>query len=291
MAKRILIIGSTGMLGHVVFKHLQKNPNLELHDLTFRTKLRPTSVICDVRNFPDLLLQIKSVKPDVVVNCVGVLVQGSKSSPVDAITLNSLLPQYLHSISQECNFRLIHISTDCVFSGKTGQYTESSFRDADDTYGRTKALGEVASETTLTIRTSIVGPELKVDGVGLLHWFLTNTNEAIHGYSNVFWGGVTTLECAKAIEFAISRSVTGLWHLTNSKEISKYDMLIKFNNLIQPAKRRDVLLQEQKVSNKSLRTERSDIDYHVPEYEGMFNAMGEDIKDRISDYPYYADIQ
>ena len=126
---------------------------------------------------------------------------------------NSLLPHHLQSISEEIGAKLIHISTDCVFSGKTGSYTESSLRDADDVYGRTKALGEIISNQHLTIRTSIVGPELKINGEGLLHWFLTSTEKELNGFSKVFWGGVTTVELAKAIEFAISHDINGVWNL------------------------------------------------------------------------------
>ena len=291
MEKRILIIGSTGMLGHQVLRRLEKHKEFEVFDFVYRTKRRTESIICDVTNFNFLGEEIKRIKPQVIVNCVGILVGGSNNSTINAIAVNSLLPHQLQSVCDEIEAKLLHISTDCVFSGITGSYTESSLRDADDIYGRTKALGEIISHQHLTIRTSIVGPELKKDGEGLLHWFLTSTDNELNGFSRVFWGGVTTVELAKAIEFAIEKDIYGVWNLTNGEQISKYEMLRLFNELLPPQNQKFIIPVDSKISNKSLKSERSDIVYKVPSYINMFDEMGKDIFANKADYSYYKGLK
>lgn len=291
MAQKVIIIGSTGMLGHQVLRRLEKQKGLEVFDFVYRIRRRNESIICDVTDFNHLREEIERVKPQVIVNCVGILVGGSHKSKINAITVNSLLPHHLQSISEEIGAKLIHISTDCVFSGKTGSYTESSLRDADDVYGRTKALGEIISNQHLTIRTSIVGPELKINGEGLLHWFLTSTEKELNGFSKVFWGGVTTVELAKAIEFAISNDINGVWNLTNGEEISKYNMLKIFNQLLSPYNQKVIIPVDSKVSNKSLKSERSEIDFKVPTYLKMFEEMGKDIFSNKTDYSHYKGLR
>jgi len=198
MKKKILILGSTGMLGHQVFYNLNDVNHFDVYDLSFKNKLRPETIICNVTDFDRLYEIIQEIKPDIIVNCIGILLHGSKENPKNAILLNSYLPHWLADQTSAINSKLIHISTDCVFSGKKGSYSEDDFKDADDVYGRTKALGEVTSGNHLTIRTSIIGPELKKNGEGLFHWIMKQ-NGTVNGYTKTIWGGVTTLECSKAI--------------------------------------------------------------------------------------------
>jgi len=291
MEKRVLIIGSTGMLGHQVLRRLEKRKDFEVFDFVYRTKRRTQSIICDVTDFKHLREEIKKIKPQVIVNCVGILVGGSNKSKINAIAVNSLLPHQLQSVCEEIGAKLLHISTDCVFSGTTGSYTESSLRNADDIYGRSKALGEITSHQHLTIRTSIVGPELKKNGEGLLHWFLTSTDNELDGFSKVFWGGVTTVELAKAIEFAIEKDFCGLWNLTNGEPISKFDMLTLFNHLLSSVNQKVIISVDSKISNKSLKSERNDIGYKVPSYVNMFDDMGEDIFANKADYSHYEGLK
>ena len=279
------------MLGHQVLRRLEKQNELEVFDIVYRTRRRTESIICDVTNFECIREEIKRIKPQVIVNCVGILVGGSHKSKINAIVVNSLLPHQLQSICDEMDAKLIHISTDCVFSGITGSYTESSLRDADDIYGRTKALGEIISQQHLTIRTSIVGPELKNNGEGLLHWFLTSVDNELYGFSRVFWGGVTTVELAKAIEFAISKDISGIWNLSNGEEISKCDMLILFNDVLSSINQKVIIPVDSKISNKSLKSERCDIGYKVPSYVNMFYEMGEDIFENKADYSHYKGLR
>lgn len=285
MEKRVLVIGSTGMLGHQVLRRLESRKDLRVYDMVYRKKRRDESIIIDVNDFDLLRDTIKEIKPDYIVNCVGILIKGSKKSVIQAIKVNALLPHYLVSFANETGAKVIHISTDCVYSGNIGRYHESSLRDADDIYGRTKALGEIMTKQHLTIRTSIIGPELKSNGEGLLHWFLTTHESRILGYGRVMWGGVTTFELAKAIEFGIDNEVVGIWNLTNGSAISKFDILNEFNSIFFLEKK--ILFDEVKTSDKSLESNRKDIKYIVPQYLDMFRNMRSDIMNNISDYPHY----
>ena len=214
MEKRILVIGGTGMLGHIVLQYLKETTNFKVFNSVFRNKFNQDSIICDVHNIDKLKLMFEEVKPNVVVNCVGALVQESKNNPKNAIYLNAMFPYVLRDLCDENSAKLIHISTDCVFSGKKGNYSEYDFKDADDIYGRSKGLGEIYEEPHATLRTSIIGPELKQNGTGLFHWFMSQEGE-VKGYENAFWGGVTTLELANNIRKVIDENLMGLYQVTN----------------------------------------------------------------------------
>ena len=256
--KRVLILGSTGMLGHVIYNVLQNQSNIELFDMSFRTKLTKKSIICDVAKVDTLEEQIKKINPVVILNCVGVLLKNSKINPANTIFINSYLPHKLRDIAVKINARVIQISTDCVFNGNRGHNSENTLPNASDIYGRSKSLGELNNSFDLTIRTSIIGPELKHNGEGLLHW-LFNQSGNIYGYKNVFWSGVTTLELSKAILFSINNEISGLWNLTNGTEISKYDLIEKVINIFQLNK---ITLKQhnEKTSNKTLISNR-EIDF------------------------------
>jgi|688.fasta_scaffold255775_2 dTDP-4-dehydrorhamnose reductase len=291
MAQRVLILGSTGMLGHILHNTLQNSKIYEIFDISKNIQRNKNTIICDVTNFENLSKIIIRLKPSIVVNCVGILIRGSKESPLNAIIVNSALPNFLLNLGQKNQFKLIHISTDCVFSGQNGPYDEFSPKDAYDIYGQSKSLGEVNSSSTLTIRTSIIGPELKEHGEGLLHWFLTVREEQIQGYSNVFWSGVTTLECAKAIDFAIRENITGIWNLTNGIPISKFEILSIFNETSKLMQKKVILNDNIKFSNKTLISRRSDIVYHVPNYLEMFDHLFQYINQNKEDYKHYFSSQ
>jgi dTDP-4-dehydrorhamnose reductase len=277
MKKKILVLGSTGMLGHVFYNALKQQTNYEVVDLVFRNKLNENSIICDVTDKYKLAAVIKELNPDIIVNCIGVLIKGSTYNPANAIYINSFLPHYLVTLAVDCSARVIHVSTDCVFSGNKGEYLESDYRDANDVYGRSKALGELLGDNHLTIRTSIIGPEIKAAGEGLLHWFLKQ-EVSIMGYTEAFWGGVTTVELSKAIVAAIDQNITGLIHLTNGEAISKFEMLQMFKTTFN---RNSLTIEssEGKKINKSLKSERKDFKYSVPSYAQMFTDMYNHMKD------------
>jgi dTDP-4-dehydrorhamnose reductase len=269
--KKIMILGSGGMLGHMVYYHLKNLDKYKIVDASFPEKLHGKSKLLDVTDKKELENYIEAETPDVVVNCIGILIQGSQNDPSNAIYLNSFFPHQLAKLLRKTGGRLIHISTDCVFSGKNGPYIEDDFRDADDTYGRSKALGEVINDIDVTLRTSIVGPELKEKGEGLFHWFMQQTG-TIKGFTQAYWGGVTTLELAKVIDQVIEQNITGLIHITNGVPISKYELLKLFKNIFN---RTDIEIEpfKNKTVNKSLKSVRSDFSFDFSSYDMMIKEM------------------
>lgn len=264
--KKVLLFGATGMAGHVAYHYLKNTDKYELINVVYRTKLTDDSIIVDVTNKDAVAEVVRKTNPDLIINCIGILIKGSKEHPDNAIFINAYFPHLLKKLSDEVGVKLIHISTDCVFSGKKGNYTEEDFRDADDVYGRSKALGEIINEKDLTIRTSIIGPELKKNGEGLFHWFMQQTGK-INGFKTAIWGGVTTLELAKAIDAAIEKQLTGLVQLSNGIGISKYDLLHLFKEIWN---RQDIeiLPYDGNGINKSI-AKSNKFEYKVPSYKDM----------------------
>jgi len=228
--KKLLLLGATGMAGHVAYYYLNATGKYEITNVVFRNKLTDDSILLDITDKLAIEQLIIEKKPDIILNCIGVLIKGSQLFPDNAILINAYFPHLLERLAAEINAKLIHISTDCVFSGLKGNYSETDIRDADDIYGKSKGLGEVINNKDLTIRTSIIGPELKENGEGLFHWFMHQEGE-VNGYLEAYWGGVTTLELVKAINMAIEENITGLVHLTNGDKISKYELLKLFKEI------------------------------------------------------------
>lgn len=220
--KKILIAGTHGMAGHVINRFLKEKNQWAV--IGAARSAGPGEVELDAEDRGSFLTLLKEVKPDVVINCIGLLVKACDRDPEKAVRLNSLLPRQLAKWGRELNFKLIHISTDCVFSGEKGAYRDDDFRDGDTIYARSKALGEVIDERNLTIRTSIIGPELKADGTGLFHWLMSQ-HGTVNGYSQVFWSGVTTLELAEVVNSALEQQPTGLYQLSMPEKIAKLDLL------------------------------------------------------------------
>lgn len=269
--KKILVLGATGMAGHVVYYYLKETEKYEMHNVVFRNKLTEDSIVLDVTDKEAVASTIKQENPDIIINCIGILIKGSKDYPDNAIYINAYFPHLLKKLSDEVGAKLIHISTDCVFSGKKGNYTETDFRDADDVYGRSKALGEVINDKDLTIRTSIIGPELKKNGEGLFHWFMNQTGE-VNGFKTAIWGGVTTLELAKAIDYAIEKETIGLVQLSNGEGISKYDLL----NLFKEIWHKDIIIKPYDGNgiDKSI-AKSENIDYQICSYREMLQELND----------------
>ena len=268
--KKILLFGATGMAGHVAYYLLRDTGKYDIVNVVYRTPLTEDSVIVDVTDREAVAKIVRMVKPEIILNCIGVLIRGSKEHPDNAILINAYFPHLLKKLSDEVGAKLIHISTDCVFSGKKGNYTENDFRDADDVYGRSKALGEIRNSKDLTIRTSIIGPELKKNGEGLFHWFM-NQHGQVKGFKTAIWGGVTTLELAKAIDKAIGQQNTGLIQLSNGVGISKYDLLILFKELWHKQDV-EILSYDTNGVDKSIAKSRS-FEYVVPDYRLMLQEQ------------------
>ena len=286
MNKKVLILGSSGLIGHQVYNYLKESSDFSLSNISYKRKLNNDTILLDARNEQSFFDQIKLIQPNYIVNCIGVLINGAEQDPESAISLNTYLPHRLEKLANKINAKLIHMSTDCVFSGNTkSPYVETDERDGEDTYAKTKALGEVISENHLTIRTSVVGPEI-LDGLeeGLFHWFMKQSG-VIEGFSKAIWSGVTTIELAKAIKWFIDNNTTGLYHLTNGIPISKYDLLHLFKN--HTNKNIEISKVDGIDSNKSFIDTRKEINYLLPTYNQMISDMVTLIKNNRTLYGHY----
>ena len=282
--KKILLFGATGMAGHIVYYYFQETGKYDIINVVFRKKLTGDSIVVDVTSAFEVEKVVEQVKPDIIVNCVGVLIKGSREHPDNAIMINAYFPHLLKKLADQVGAKLIHISTDCVFSGKRGNYTEEDFRDADDVYGRSKALGEVVNDKDLTLRTSIIGPELKENGEGLFHWFM-NQSGKINGYTNAIWGGVTTLELAKATDKSIDTKLVGLVQLSNGKGISKYDLL-NIIKTIWSKKEIEICPFKGNRVDKSI-AKSSKYDFKIPDYSVMLEELANWMEQHRQLYKYY----
>lgn len=280
--KTILVLGSSGMLGHVITTYFEER-SYDVYNLSHRIKINERTEIMDVTNFSEFDKYLNKLKVDVIVNCIGILNEDAENNPDKAILLNSYLPRFLEKKCMNTKVKIIQISTDCVFSGKTGNYKEDSFRDGDSIYARTKTLGEINNNKDLTIRTSIIGPDINEDGIGLFHWFM-NQKGTIYGFKNAYWTGVTTIELAKGIEKLIKNDVAGLYHFVPNEKISKYNLL----NIIAEIFNRNITIipKEDYYVDKSLINTRTDFKYVIPTYREMIEEMKSWIDNNPQLYSY-----
>jgi dTDP-4-dehydrorhamnose reductase len=286
MKKKIIVLGSAGMAGHVLTKMLKDNfDELEVIDVSRGNKQTRPTVNLDVTDFSSLRELISKEAPDFVVNCTGILNKSAEDNPDIAILLNSYLPHFLEAITRHSETRIIHISTDCVFSGKRGGYNESDSRDGEGYYAQSKALGELINGKDLTIRTSIIGPEISDNPIGLFDWVMRQKGE-INGYVNAIWSGVTTIELAKVIIEIINRPSipTGIIHLTNNIKVSKFDLLTLIKNVFE-LKDIQIIEHHNYEVDKSFLNTRIDINFKVPSYLDMILEMKEWIVKTKNDKP------
>lgn len=232
---KVLVLGVTGMLGHVVFRLLGASPGVEAvgaarapdaarwFDAPLRARLR-TGV--DALSDDALAALLERERPDAVINCVGVVKQLAQADdPLVAIPVNALLPHRLARRCGEAGARLVHVSTDCVFSGARGGYREDDLPDATDLYGRSKLLGEVVAPHAVTLRTSIVGPEL-AGAHGLVAWFLAQPGP-VRGWTRAIFSGLPTVTLAEVIRDRVlpDPGLAGLYHVA-AAPIAKHDLLV-----------------------------------------------------------------
>ncbi len=279
-ARKILVLGATGMAGHVVSSYLseQGHPVVGLargHARGIET------VSLDVLAFDELCDYISRGGFDVVVNCVGMLVEGSQQTPSTAVLVNSFLPHKLADFLSTRNTRLIHLSTDCVFEGDGAPYAETRRRDGQSFYDRSKGLGEIENDKDLTLRMSIIGPEIRAQGSGLMHWFLGESG-SVNGYVNAIWNGITTLELSKAIDRIIETELHGIYHLVPDYSISKFALLTEIADVFG---RGDLfLVPDASVTvNKTLVDTRHALDFHVG--EAGYRRMLIELRDWIREHP------
>ena len=271
MAIKVLVLGSTGLIGHQVYNYLNDNSDYELFNISYRKKLREDTILLDIRNEKKFLEKISDIKPDIIINCIGILISGANKDPENAIFINAYMPHRLKRLANDIDAKLIHISTDCVFSGeKNKPYIELDDKDGKDTYAKAKGLGEIIDDTHLTLRTSVIGPELKTDGEELFHWFMKQ-KDTINGFTRAIWSGVTTLELARAVKWSIDHNIKGLYHITNNQSINKYELL----SLIKKYTKKDITIipVDGKVIDKSFIDTRKEINYTIPTYKKMIQDI------------------
>lgn len=284
--KSVLVIGASGMLGHVVTLYLREQGYL-VDTMVNSGRFDQDSIQMDLMNksaFEEFLNTNKS-KYRYILNAAGILVQKSDERKDMAAYINAYLPHQLEYFFKDTDTKIIHYSTDCVFSGKNGPYVEDAFQDGELYYDKSKALGEIINDKDLTFRQSIIGPDQNSSGVGLFNWFMAQ-DEQIGGYSRAIWNGVTTIELAKATKCAIEQDLTGLYQLTPPKNINKFELLKLINSIFdrgvtinEDARKMDV--------NKTLVNTRTDFNYSVPDYPDMISEMKYWIESHPSLYAHY----
>jgi dTDP-4-dehydrorhamnose reductase len=284
-----LILGGDGMLGHRLLMHLQGNHEARVtlrRDLAayercglFTPENSYTGV--EARDTDRLLEVMAGFRPEAVVNAVGIVKQrASAKEAIPSLEINSLLPHRLSLVCGAAGARLVHVSTDCVFSGRRGNYTEEDVPDAEDLYGRTKLLGEVADAGCVTLRTSIIGLELSRKE-SLIEWFLAQKGE-IRGFTNAIYTGLTTAEMSRVVERVLveHQALSGVWQVA-SEPINKYDLLVRFSEVLG---RDDVRI----VPDDGVRIDRSlspvafekATGYSAPGWDEMLRELGAEVRER-----------
>lgn len=281
---KILVLGATGMAGHVISIFLKEKG----HDVTsFSRKpfIYTNNILGDVTDFRFLEKIILKGNYDSVINAVGILNSEADKDKTSAILLNSYLPHFLSEVTHKVGTKVLHMSTDCVFSGKTGNYIENSKKDGETFYDKSKSLGELINNKDLTFRNSIIGPDMNENGIGLFNWFMKQEGN-LNGYTDAIWTGVTTITLAKAMEEALEKNLTGLYHLVNNKSINKYELIKLFNENF---KRGSLFIQpdDSVKVDKSLINTREDFNFIVPSYKEMVLEMKNWVEEHRELYPHY----
>lgn len=280
---RVIVLGASGMLGSAVFRGLSASESLSvfgtvrsvrgLESFGKSMKDRLISGI-DVLDSDSLIELFRNVAPDVVVNCVGLVKQlSSAKDPLSTLPVNAMLPHRLSKICALSNARLIHISTDCVFSGRKGMYLESDISDAEDLYGKSKFIGEVIDQQhAITLRTSIIGHELNSQS-SLVDWFLSQTGP-VKGYSRAIFSGVPTVELTRIIlDYVIPNpALHGLYHVS-AEPIDKCSLLKLVSSVYQ--KTVDIQPNDELVIDRSLNSDRfrSATGYTPPSWPALIEKM------------------
>ena len=285
---KVVVLGASGLIGHKLFEKLSKRYEtygtlrlkVEVYDNDFFKDYDNFIDQIDVHDFNNLIKNLNRINHDVILNCVGITKRKNEINlPLESIYVNSIFPHKLLNWAISNNKRLIHFSTDCVFNGKEGNYSELSLTNSEDNYGRTKALGEVNSKNGLTIRSSFIGRELLTNSE-LLEWFLSQKNESIKGFKNAMYSGVSTNFLAKTVGDIIEffPELYGLRQLSIKNPISKYDLLMiakdKFNKSV------DIIADKKFKIDASLNGDllRKEISYGNPNWNDMMEELCADNK-------------
>lgn len=285
---RVLVLGSSGMAGHMICLVLE-SLGYDVTGFARKDNGLIKTVTGDALQTEHLDKVISDGKYDAVINCIGILNSDAEHQKDIAVFLNSYLPHHLCSVCENLNTRVVHLSTDCVFSGKTGSYTETDFPDGGTFYDRTKALGEIIDRRNLTLRTSIIGPDIDPNGIGLFNWFMKQSG-TIKGYTGSLWNGITTLELAKVIDTCLNQGITGIVQPTAAEVVSKFKLLDLIKDEFQI---NDISIEpvEGIVQDKSLI--RSEVEELGPSkgYCSMLGELREFMRGNSKMYPHYRSLR
>lgn len=281
---KFLVLGCNGMAGHMISLYLKENGH-EVFGFDRNTPIYVDGVAGDARNIDLIRDLVGEGKYDSVINCIGILNQFAEENKSLASFLNAYFPHFLAEVTDGTDTQVIHMSTDCVFSGKKGSYTEDDFRDGETFYDRSKALGELEDNKNITLRNSIIGPDINPDGIGLMNWFLKQSGE-VNGFTKAMWTGQTTLQLAKTMEVAAKEKASGLYNTVPDSAISKYDLLNLFNKYLRED---DIKINpiEGVNADKSLKRTRFEFGYRIPDYEVMVAELASWMKTHKAMYPHY----
>ncbi|MEK4047080.1 SDR family oxidoreductase [Paenibacillus sp. FSL H8-0048] len=267
---KLLILGGNGMAGHMLAEYFRRQGKHHIFHTT-RDKKDLGGLYVDADDIAGVEKLVEIVSPHCIINAMGVLNQFAERDRIGAYHVNGFLPHRLRRAADQIHARLIHISSDCVFEGTRGGYTEEDAADGTSVYALTKSLGEVRDPGHLTIRTSIIGPEIRSGGIGLMEWFLAQKGR-VTGYECVMWNGVTTLELAKAIDSLLDSDLSGLIHLAHPQPVSKYQLL----QMMQAAFHKEdveIIPQPTPVQDRTLISTRSDVTIELPSYPRMLSEL------------------
>ena len=282
---KFLVFGAAGMAGHTISMYLDELG----HDVT-GFDMSPVkhckSIVGNARDTETIREIITAGRFDSVINCIGILNQFAETNKELAVFLNSYFPHFLASVTSGTETQIIHMSTDCVFSGKRGEYTEDDFRDGELFYDRSKALGELDDDKNITLRNSIIGPDINPKGIGLMNWFMQQSG-TIKGFTKAIWTGQTTLQLAKTMEEAARQKAHGLYNMVPEESISKYDLLLLLNQYLR-SDELTIVPSDTLVADKSLQRKRFEFGYIIPDYETMVQELAEWTKNHKEMYPHYS---
>lgn len=281
--KKVLVLGGAGMAGHVVSTYFKEQG----YDVTIFDITAVDGFSCITGSATDTELLRKVVlekKYCAVINCIGLLNRACDENRGLASYLNGYLPHYLADILKNSKTKLLHISSDCVFSGNNPPYDEAAVPDASDNYGKTKSVGEIDNDKDITFRTSIVGPDRTCEKQGLVNWFMQQSE--VKGFTNVMWSGVSTITLARAMKAAIEQNISGIYHLVNNEFISKHDLLVLFNKHLCNSKVK-ISADDSASLKKIIVNTRKDFNFIVPSYEEMVIEIADWIKNHPEVYSHY----
>lgn len=285
---KILVMGGAGMLGHQIVRRLAGDFTVfssvrgtrERYDNARIALPEPTFYGVDALREDHVKDVLRACAPDAVINCVGLVKQRKEAAdPIPSIELNALLPHRLYAQCRDAGARFLHFSTDCVFSGRTGMYADHAPHDADDVYGRTKSLGEVDGPGSLTLRTSMIGPELE-NKLSLVEWFLSQ-NGSLRGFTRMVFSGLTTFAMCRVVADLLTRhpDAEGVYNLA-ADPISKHDLLCMLRDALGlPI---DIVPVDEPECDRSLDASRfrRHFDWTPPSWPDMIDELARELRAR-----------